>query len=149
MHAQRTPGLLLLGLCTLTVSGCGASANKEASEAAATQLYQSVAAKDWDKVLAHYGPEFFQVMPRDVWRTTLISVGDRLGEYRSHRLEGWSYNTTTDAEGTRQVTELTFKVQYGKGEATENLTFLRRGEGAPLRIIGHKITSPLLAGLGP
>jgi len=142
MTSRQLLTLLLSGAVPLVMSGCGMSANKQAAEATATQLYKSISEKDWDAAVGLYAPEFFQKMPKDQWRDILTNVSKKLGDYKDRRLQNWNYRSYVGTDGNRQITTLTFQVQYLNGEATEVLTFL--GSEIPLKIAGHQINSPQL-----
>ena len=60
-----------------------------------------------------------------------------MGDYQSHRLEGWRYNAHTDAQGSRRRTVLTFRVQYARGEAVEQLSFEGSPNGDPVLIAAY------------
>jgi len=131
-------------LISFAVSGCGAGARKQAAEATAGKYFQALSQKDWDMAVSMYAPDFFQKMPKEKWRESLASLAEKLGEYQGHRLQGWSSQSHVGTGGSRQVTVLTYQVQYAKGEATEVLTFFGTGDGEELKIVGHQINSPLL-----
>jgi hypothetical protein len=142
MTSRQWLGVLLLGILPLLMSGCGMSANKQAAEATATQLYKSISEKDWDGALGLYAPEFFQKMTKEQWHDILVNLSKKLGDYKNRQLQNWNYRSYVGTDGNRQVTTLTFQVQYANGESTETLTFL--GTGDPLKISGHQINSPQL-----
>ena len=142
MTSRHSLALQLLGIAPLLISGCGMSANKQAAESTATQLYKSISEKDWDAALGLYAPEFFQKMPKDQWRDILMNVSKKLGDYKNRQLQTWNYRSYVGTDGNRQETTLKFQVQYQNGEATETLTFL--GSEVPLKIAGHQINSPQL-----
>jgi hypothetical protein len=133
---------LLFGTVPLLMSGCGMSANQQAAETTATQLYKSISEKDWDGAIGLYAPEFFQKMPKEQWRDVLANVSKKLGDYKDRQLQNWNYRSYVGTGGNQQTTTLTFQVQYLNGEATETLTFL--GNEVPLKIAGHQINSPQL-----
>jgi len=142
MKSRRLFAAILLGALSLQTSGCGMTANKQAAEATSTQLYKSISEKDWDGAMALYAPDFFQKITKEQWHEILVNLAKKLGDYKSHQLQNWNYRSYMGTDGNRQVTTLTFQVQYANGESTETLTFL--GTGDPLKISGHKINSPLL-----
>ena len=124
--------------------GCSAGASKQAAEATASKYFQALSQKDWDTAVSLYAPEFFEKTPKKQWREMLANLGEKLGEYQSHQLQNWQYQSHTGTGGSRRVTVLTYRVRYAKGEATEVFTFLGGGDGEQLQIAGHQITSPAL-----
>ena len=137
VHFSLVGVLLLLG-------GCGMGANKQAAEATATKLYQASAQKDWDAVLQLYSPEFYQKTTREEWRSMLLGLHEKLGDYKNHQLTNWNFRTFQGVGGSSQTIVLLYKVQYANGEATESLTFMGNGDEKSLKISGHQINSPVL-----
>ena len=143
MPSSRFALGVLLAL-SLLVAGCGMKASKEAAETAATELYQAWSHKDWDAVLGLYSPEFYQQTKKEQWRSSILGLHEKLGDYKSHQLKDWNYKTFYGTGGNTQTTVLIYQVQYAHGEATETLTFVGNVTEKVLKIAGHQITSPAL-----
>jgi len=143
MLAYRLPYFSLIAF-PLLFAGCGMSANKQAAETTAAKLYQASSQKDWDAILQLYSPEFYQKTNKEQWREMLLGIHEKLGDYKSHQLTNWNYQTYAGVGGTTRTVVLIYQVQYEKGEATETLTFIGHGDDKTLTISGHQIISPAL-----
>jgi hypothetical protein len=143
MRSHRFAGVALVGL-GLLLAGCGMKASKEAAETTATKLYQAWSNKDWDAVLGLYSPQFYQETKKEQWRSIILGLHEKLGDYKSHQLKDWNYKTFYGTGGNTQTTVLIYEVRYTHGQATETLTFMGNGTEKVLKIAGHHITSPAL-----
>lgn len=143
MQSHPLVRLSLVAL-SLLLGGCGAGASKQAAEATATELYQASSQKDWDAVLQLYSPEFYQKTSKEQWRSMILGLHEKLGDYKTHQLKNWNYQTFSGVGGSTQTIVLVYQVQYANGEATETLTFIGSGDEKTLKITGHQINSPVL-----
>ncbi len=129
---------------TLFLGGCGAGPSKQAAEATANTLYQALSQKDWGAVLQLYSPKFYQQTSKEQWRSMLLGLHEKLGDYKAHHLKNWNYQNFSGVSGSTQTIVLIYRVQYANGEATETLTFVGTGDEKTLEIAGHQINSPAL-----
>ena len=133
--------LMLVGVATLGLPGCGAGKHKQAAEALANDFYRAFSANDWDSALNLYGPEFFEKTTKDQWQTTLMGIREKVGAHQSHEVKGWQHKSRVGTGGSKQTTVLTLQVSYASAVTTETLTFLSSAEKG-LRIVGHNIQLP-------
>jgi hypothetical protein len=140
-HASTSRSLqcaaLILGLA---LTGCGIRETKSEAEAFVAAHFQSLRAKDFNKALDSYTPQFFANMPKEEWEKMLPRVQEKLGEYQSHQISGWNMQKKA---GTGAGTYVTLKcvVQYARYPAQEELTVFRPPGGGGFKILAHQINS--------
>lgn len=112
----------------------------KSAQATADQFYQAIAAKDWDKAVGFC--VVHQDATKEQWRELGVKLSDKLGDYVSHKLQGWRSQFDVGAQGSRKFTVLIQEVQYAKAEATETLYFLETGKREPWQIFRYHVNSP-------
>ena len=128
---------LPVAVALVAVSACGFRAARQDAETLAATYFQAAQAKDLDKIMGLYWPNFFQATTRDDWKQTLLGVWDKLGVPGDFELQGWRAETGVTGGGTH--IELVYSLTYEKYPAVETLTiFKSRGE---VRFLGHDIKS--------
>jgi len=122
------------------LAGCTKETSSESVEEIATQYYDSIQKKDYDKALSFYADDFFTLEPAAAWLNYLKHVNDTLGNLKKVKLK--RKNVSTIFSGRRFV--FVFSNQYEKGLAEETVIFFKHTSKPGVKILAHKIESTLL-----
>lgn len=127
----------ILLLITLASLGCGAGDATKAAQQTTDGYFKALAAKDWSKAQECFSEPFFTQVNKEAHAKLLDSLTAKMGEYRSHQLNGFKYMT-----GTSTHTTLVYTVHYANGKTKE--TFIYTGQPADDKylITRHNIESP-------
>jgi hypothetical protein len=135
--------LFSLLILIFLMASCGNIAqDSKAAEAVAKDYFESIRAKDFDKAITFYAPQFFEKTTREEWLQSLKNINERLGGLDKYDLVSWKIqaNAGTPNSGTFYILE--YKIIYTKYQSAETLTLFRPTSGGEIKILGHSIQSP-------
>jgi hypothetical protein len=135
--------LFLLFIFASSTASCGSIAqDSKAAESVARDYFESIRAKDFDKALTFYAPQFFEQTSREDWLQGLHNLDEKLGDLSKYDLVGWRIQSNVGAPISGTFYILQYKVTYTKYQADETLTLFRPTTGGEIKILGHSIQSP-------
>ena len=136
--------ILVMMLFALLLSGCTKETSSESAELIATQFYDAIQKKDYDKALGFYSDEFFTLKPASSWVDYLKHVNGVLGDLKKIKLKHKDISTVFS--GRRFV--FVFTNQYEKGLAKETVIFFKHISKPGIKIQVHSIESSHLPNSG-
>jgi len=131
---------LVLALLFVVVAGCTKEASEEQVSPLMDEYIETYKAKDFEKLLTYYHPEFFNVQSEKAWVEHLQHVRATMGEVASVKLKQKQVNTVFS--GRRFIYE--YSVKYEKGYAKEVIMFVQKIGTEGIKVQMHKIDSKLL-----
>ena len=129
-----TGNLLFLSAC----NGPTDKALKMQAEALADQLYQAIAARDFQKASTFYAAEFYEKVTPQEWIRVLQSEQDKFGGYQKRKLTGSSVTRGFSTRSTIVVV-LAYRVYFEKQNTVEKLTYLYYPDSQKFELVGHFI----------
>lgn len=135
---------LTIILVTVLLAGCTKETSSESVELIATQFYDAIQKKDYDKALGFYSDDFFTLKPASSWVDYLKHVNGALGDLKKVKLK--RKNISTVFSGRRFI--FVFSNQYEKGLAKETVIFFKHISKPGIKIQVHTIESSKLPGSG-
>lgn len=128
----------------LLLTGCTKETSSESVELIATQFFDVIQKKNYDKALGFYSDDFFALKPESSWVDYLKHVNGALGDLKKVKLK--RKNISTVFSGRRFV--FVFSNQYEKGLAKETVIFFKHISKPGVKIQVHTIESSKLPGSG-
>lgn len=139
----RSAAVVTLVAGFIFLSGCGVDYERNAAELA-DRVYERIGESDFEGAADLYSDRFYERVSRNRWLDTLRQVEDNLGRYESHSLIQARDHTFGPEDDPGEVfTVLMYRVDYGEGEAIEQLTFSR--ETMPVALVNHQVMSERVA----
>jgi hypothetical protein len=140
---MSSPRSLVLAVAVLLAMapGCNFITGKDDADAVAKNLFVSLQAKDYERAIAHYSPQFFTATPEATWRRSLETVALRLGDLESYALQSWNVQKTVGTGSSGTVWRLQYHVRYRRYPATETLVLHRSATDGGIKVVGHQIAS--------
>lgn len=129
-----TCSILVVSAC----SGPSDQALKSQAEAIADQLYQAIAARDFQQASSFYAPEFYERITPQEWILILQSEQEKFGGYQNRKLTGSSVSRGFSTISTTVVV-LVYRVYFEKHSTIEKLTFLYHPDSQKFELVGHFI----------
>lgn len=127
-------------LAALVVLFMGACTNSAPSDSAVEQLgvefFSALKAKDYERALDYYSPDFFNGRPREEWKAHLQAIQQKLGDLQSFELR----RKQTDIRYTGTFYIYEYSVAYANEKSWETVTFFIHVSGEqPVKVFGHQI----------
>lgn len=120
----------------IAIAGCSANPPDErVIETAGQDLYAALQAKEFDRALEMYSPDFFKGRPREPWRETLVQTQQKFGDIVKHELR--RKQSSTRYSGMFYIYE--YSVEYKSGKTWDTVTFFVPNEGGSVQVFGHQI----------
>jgi hypothetical protein len=113
---------------------------KDEAESTMSKVYELIQEEAYESVLDYYAPEFFAETPREEWTTILEQINGRLGGLVTYEVVGWDVEKKIGSNSGTYV-QLTYKTNYTKYEAKENIILRRELGASDFMILGHHIAS--------
>jgi len=134
---QRKARVLVTALLIFIISACSTAVPSDgAVQRLGTELFTALKAKDFERALDHYAPEFFQSRPREQWKAHLQSVQQKLGDLQSFELR----RKQVDVRYTGTFFIYEYSVVYANEKSWETVTFFIHVSGdQPVQVFGHQI----------
>lgn len=128
---------LMLGL-----GGCSKEVSEDRVSPLVDEYMETFKAKDYEKLLTFYRPDFFNLQNSTEWVDHLKSIHNTLGEIQNVKQKQKQVNTVFS--GRRFIYE--YSVKYEKGYTKDTVMFFQEVTSPEVKIQMHKIESPLLNG---
>ncbi len=116
---------------------------KNEAEEFMSNVYQLIQQQQFDAALEYYSGKFFTEISRDEWLSELMKINKQLGNLDTYELTFWHDKQGIGVNADHYM-QMTYKTQYSKYEAIENLYLLK--SGSSYVILTHQINSE---GLSP
>jgi hypothetical protein len=131
--------MIFVAAACLALSGCFASKDKSAAEAAVTQFHQLVDAQRFQDIYRNGANELRNATSEDEFNRTLQRVHDRLGAVAQAQEQGWEVNFNN---GITRV-DLNYNTRFASGSAEHFRYIVSNGVPA---LASYDIHSDALAG---
>ncbi len=131
-------------LLLFVVAGCTKEASEEEVSPLMDEYIEALKAKDFEKLLTFYHPEFFNMRSEQEWIDYLLHVREVLGDIEGVKLKQKQVNTVFS--GRRFIYE--YSVKYERGYAKEVIMFVQKIGTEGIKVQMHKIESKLLRAKG-
>jgi len=137
MDLVRSGLALLAVLIIATISACTNTAPSDAAvEKLGVEFYSALKAKDFERALDFYAPDFFNGRPREEWKAHLQTIQQKLGDLQSFELRRQQVDVRYT--GTFYIYE--YSVAYANEKSWETVTFFIHVSGdQPVKVFGHQI----------
>ena len=106
-----------------------------------SNYFDAVRAKDFEKALTFYAPQFFEKTSHVEWLQILKNVNSKLGDLRIYQLSGFRGQANAGAGLTGMFYILQYRVSHSKYPADETVTLFRPPGSDEMRILSHQIDS--------
>jgi len=137
MYRVRSGRAMLAVLAMITIGACTNTAPSDAAvEKLGVEFFTALKAKDFERALDYYAPEFFQGRPREEWKAHLQAIQQKLGDLQSFDLR----RQQVDARYTGTFYIYEYSVVYANEKSWETVTFFIHVSGEqPVKVFGHQI----------
>lgn len=134
---QHMARVMVAALLTLMSGACSTPVPSDgAVQKLGTELFTALKAKDFERALDYYAPEFFQSRPREHWKAHLQTVQQKLGDLQSFELR----RKQVDVRYTGTFFIYEYSVAYANAKSWETVTFFIHVSGEqPVQVFGHQI----------
>ena len=124
----------------LLISVIGACSGPVPSDSAVEQLglefFSALKAKDYERALDYYSPDFFNGRPREEWKAHLQAIQQKLGDIQSFELR----RKQVDVRYTGTFFIYEYSVVYANEKSWETVTFFIHVSGQQaVKVFGHQI----------
>ena len=122
--------IAVIGACT------GPVPSNAAVEQLGVEFFTALKAKDFERALDSYAPEFFEGRPREPWKAHLQAIQEKLGDLQSFELKRKQVDMRYS--GTFFIYE--YSVVYANEKSWETVTFFIHVSGEQaVKVFGHQI----------
>ncbi len=137
LAVQRIAHVMAMALLVSIIAACsGPVPGDSAVERLGVEFFSALKAKDFERALDHYAPEFFQSRPREQWQARLQAVQQKLGDMQSFELR----RKQVDVRYTGTFFIYEYSVVYANEKSWETVTFFVHVNGEqPVKVFGHQI----------
>jgi len=137
MQLVRIGRAMLAALVIVNIGACTNTApDDSAVEALGVEFYSALKAKDFERALDFYSPDFFDGRPREEWKAHLQAIQKKLGDVQSFALKRQQVDVRYT--GTFYIYE--YSVVYANEKSWETITFFIHVSGEqPVKVFGHQI----------
>ena len=137
MQLVRIGRATLAALFIMSIGACTNTAPDDSTvEALGVEFYSALKAKDFERALDFYSPDFFNGRPREEWKAHLQAIQQKLGEVQSFALKRQQVDVRYT--GTFYIYE--YSVVYANEKSWETVTFFIHVSGEqPVKVFGHQI----------
>lgn len=137
MHLVRNGRAVLTALIILALTACENSAPSDSAvQQLGTEFYSALKAKDFERALDYYSPDFFNGRPREEWKAHLQAIQQKLGDLQSFDLR----RKQVDVRYTGTFFIYEYSVVYANEKSWETVTFFIHVSGdQPVKVFGHQI----------
>lgn len=128
---------MLAAFIMVTISACTNSVPSDgAVEKLGVEFYSALKAKDFERALDYYSPDFFNGRPREQWKAHLQAIQQKLGDVQSFDLR----RKQVDVRYTGTFFIYEYSVVYANEKSWETVTFFIHVSGEqPVKVFGHQI----------
>ncbi len=139
---MRSIAAAITGIVLVVLSaGCNLTIDVSPADSLASQYYQALMAKDFDKAKTFYSDDFFKAgaLTEQEWQEVWPRIQVKLGDLWGYKLTKWSIMSTSS--GVQY--DLFYDVQYASYQAIERFLITRPAGGSDkeLKIRRHDINS--------
>ena len=137
MNLVRSGRAALAALVIMFLSACTNSAPSDSAvEQLGVEFFSALKAKDYERALDYYSPDFFNGRPREEWKAHLQAIQQKLGDLQSFELR----RKQTDIRYTGTFYIYEYSVAYANEKSWETVTFFIPVSGEqPVKVFGHQI----------
>ena len=137
MNLVRSGRAALAALVIMFLSACTNSAPSDSAvEQLGVEFFSALKAKDYERALDYYSPDFFNGRPREEWKAHLQAIQQKLGDLQSFELR----RKQTDIRYTGTFYIYEYSVAYANEKSWETVTFFIHVSGEqPVKVFGHQI----------
>lgn len=122
--------VLIIGACS------GPVPSDSAVEQLGLEFFSALKAKDYERALDYYSPDFFNGRPREEWKAHLQDIQRKLGDLQSFELR----RKQVDVRYTGTFFIYEYSVAYAHEKSWETITFFVHVSGQqPVKVFGHQI----------
>ena len=134
---QRIARVMVAALLILMTGACSTPVPSDSTvQRLGTELFTALKAKDFERALDYYAPEFFQSRPREQWKAHLQAAQQKLGDLQSFELR----RKQVDVRYTGTFFIYEYSVVYANEKSWETVTFFIHVSGEqPVQVFGHQI----------
>lgn len=137
MCVVRNVRALVVALVMMTLGACTNTAPSDSAvEQLGVEFFSALKAKDFERALDYYSPDFFNGRPREEWKAHLQAIQQKLGDMQSFALRRQQVDVRYT--GTFYIYE--YSVTYANEKSWETVTFFIHVSGdQPVKVFGHQI----------
>jgi hypothetical protein len=141
LKRDMNSNIIWLTACVVLLTGCGLTEGKKQGERVVERHYQVLLTNGYNEAIMDYGAQFFSTTSKSKLRGQMITLGERLGDYKGHRIVKSRIVTNSGFGGTTSTIWVECQVTYTDHPATERFTLLKGVGDNDYKIVEHIINS--------
>ena len=134
---QRMARVMAAALLISILAACSENVPSDSAvEQLGVEFFSALKAKDYERALDYYSPDFFNGRPREEWKAHLQAIQQKLGDMQSFSLR----RKQVDVRYTGTFFIYEYSVAYANEKSWETVTFFIHVSGQqPVKVFGHQI----------
>lgn len=137
-HEKVVAHFIIILSLGLSLASCGQQAKVASVDPLAKEFFEALKNNDLDKVMGMYSEDFFNGIPRELWRQKLENLTKQLGP-----ISGYSFrNKQADSRYSGKFYIYQYDTIHNGKRAKHTVTFIHPVTGGAIKIAGHRIKAP-------